>query len=218
MRGTTKVFSWKIQEGEEWIGDYLISLKCWSASDFEIQTTKKLLCNVIRSSGSMYPMQMQPYSLFAQWHINQYTFPSNPLNNQWISIVDEYKKPGDTTLSQSTQYLNVYDTNGTLSGFITNNNQRRLRLANEAYGVIDVKPFEHDPDRPEGVSNWGKNGFTLSLTFKADQHPFTDRTIFFIGQYDSDGNFSEGIYVGLETVIWKYHDGSILNTVSCKIQ
>lgn len=90
-----------------------------------------------------------------------------------------------------------------------------LRISGEAYGVIDVQPFKDDITT---LNNWSRQGFGLSCTFKSDIHPFSNRTIFFIGDYNTDEQFSEGIKVGLEDIIWSYTDGNIKETISCKIQ
>ena len=217
LRGSTKIFNWAIPQEDGYLGDYLIQLRCWSDKGTP-QTTKQLVCTVIQSSQSLYPTQMPEHMMYAQWHIKQGSFPTNPSQTYWESHVENFKYPGELEPYPNTTVLRAYDTNGKLSGFLTENGQSKLRLANEAYGIIDVRPFEKDPDSAEGINNWGKRGFTLSLTFKSDYHPFTDRTVFFLGDYDSEGEFQEGIYVGLEDVIWKYYDGTTKYTVSCKIQ
>lgn len=216
LRGTSAVINWGIPQDESYLGDYLIELKCWS-DKYIPYVTKQLVCTVIPSSQSLYPTQIPQNSLFAHWHIKNF-FPTDPIQSKWESKIDEYKGPGDQIVRPVYTNLNVLNTNGVFSGFLTEDGQSKLRLANEAYGVIDVRPFEKDPDSAEGVNNWGKRGFTFSLTFKTDSHPFSDRTVFFIGNYDSEGDFQEGIYVGLEDVIWKYSDGQTKNTISCKIQ
>lgn len=90
-------------------------------------------------------------------------------------------------------------------------------MAGESYGIIDVQPFAADIVTNEKY-NWCSYGFTFSISFKTDLHPYNDRTVFFIGDHDSEGKMSQGIWVGLEEVIWTYKDGTISNTMSCKIQ
>ena len=88
-------------------------------------------------------------------------------------------------------------------------------MAGEAYGVVDLQPFAAST---ADNTNWSRLGFTISTTFKTDLHPYNDRTVFFIGDYSSDNSFQEGIIVSLEDVIWKYTDGAIKESISCKIQ
>jgi len=90
-----------------------------------------------------------------------------------------------------------------------------LRLAGEAYGVVDLQPFATST---ADNTNWSRLGFTISTTFKTDLHPYNDRSVFFIGDYSSDNQFQEGIKVDLEDVVWKYTDGAIKESISCKIQ
>ena len=217
LRGTTKIFNWAIPQEDGYLGDYEIILKCWS--DKGLPTTEKyLVCTVVPSSQSLYPTQVANNGLFAHWHIKQASFPTISTSNIWTSTVSDFKYPGELNTHENVANINVFDTNGKLSGFLTENGQSKLRLSNEAYAEVDVQPFLNDPTTSAGINNWSRRGFTISMTFKTDTHPFTDRTVFFIGDYDAQGEFSEGIYVGLEDVIWKYVDNDIKYTLSCKIQ
>lgn len=126
-----------------------------------------------------------------------------------------YIPPGTVDPIVVQTQLDIYNTNGALSGFLSENGQSKLRLSGEAYGIIELQPYKDDIAEN---SNWSKLGFTFSLTYKTDIHPFSDRTVFFIGNYSSDGTFSEGIKVSLEDVIWSYTDGNIKETISCKLQ
>ena len=218
QRGTAKVFSWSIPQEDAYLGDYEITLRCWSDKGAPV-TDKVLVCTVIPSDQSLLTTQIPNNSLYAQWHIKQASFPAISTAQQWTSYVSDFMYPGDTTPTPKRTELNVYDTNGVLSGFMTEGGQSKLRLIGESYGIIDLQPFVNDPsDSSTGIYNWGKRGFTFSLTFKTDKHPFSDRSVFFIGDYDAQGSLSQGIWVGLEDVIWKYKDGVGEYQVSCKIQ
>lgn len=218
QRGTAKVFSWSIPQEFAYLGDYEITLRCWSDKGSPM-IDKILVCTVVQSDQSLLATQIPNNTLYAQWHIKQASFPSITTATQWVSQVSDFTYPGDTSPSPKTTNLNVYDTNGKLSGFLTENGQSKLRLVGEAYGVIDLQPFTNNPDdSATGIYNWGKRGFTFSVTFKTDKHPFSDRSVFFIGDYDAQGSLSQGIWVGLEDVIWKYKDGVGEYQVSCKIQ
>ena len=209
-KGNLQLFSWSIPQEEQYVGDYRITLRCWSEKG---SPTKDiiLVCNVKKDSNSLYDTQIPENSLYANWHIKQGSFPTNTKASQWISHTDDFIKPGELVTSSVTTTMNVYDTNGVLSGFLTENGQSKLRLSGEAYSIIDVTPFK-DSD------NWCQHGFTLSISFKTDLHPYNDRAVFFIGDYDDNNEFSNGIYVGLEDVKWKYYDGTTKQTLSCKIQ
>ena len=217
IKGKTQVFSWSIPQEEAYLGDYEITLRCWSEKGSPIQDTV-LVCNVVAADQSLLPTQIpNGNTMHAQWHIKQASFPSTPYATTWTSNIPDFVIPGDTETSPAVTNLNVYDTNGVLSGFMTENNQSKLRLVGESYGVIDVQPFSANLTTNEKY-NWCSYGFTFSIAFKTDLHPYSDRSVFFIGDYDTSGELQEGIWVGLEEVIWKYTDGDIKQTISCKIQ
>ena len=219
QRGTAKVFSWAIPSEPDFVGDYEITLRCWSDKGSPMKDTL-LVCTVTESDQTLYATQNPNNSLYATWNIKQASFSELlPTSPTWVSNVSEFMYPGDSVFTPVSTNLNVYNTNGALSGFFTQNGQSKLRLVGESYGIIDLQPFANDPnDASTGIYNWGKRGFTFSITFKSDLHPYNNGCIFCIGEYDSEGQLSDGIYVGLEDVIWKYTDGDIKYTVSCKIQ
>ena len=219
QRGIAKVFSWAIPSGSEWVGDYEITLRCWSDKGTPVKDTI-LLCTVTESDQSLYDTQNPNNSLYASWHIKQASFSELlPTSSRWISNVSNFYYPGEQTATPISTNLDVYNTNGALSGFFTEDGQSKLRLVGESYGVIDFSPFKDNPDDAStGVNNWSKRGFTFSVTFKSDLHPFNNGSVFSIADYFDDGTLEQGIYIGLEDVIWKYVDAGITYTVSCKIQ
>lgn len=214
LRGKAQVFSWSIPQEESYLGDYVITLRCWSEKGSPITDTI-LRCNVIAADQSLIPTQNPSNTMYAQWNIKQATFPQETSAKIWSSVVPNFIMPGQQEEQSVTTNLNVYDTNGILSGFLNENGQSKLRLAGEAYGVVDLQPFAAST---ADNTNWSRLGFTISTTFKTDLHPYNDRTVFFIGDYSSDNSFQEGIIVSLEDVIWKYTDGAIKESISCKIQ
>lgn len=214
LRGKAQVFSWSIPQEENYLGDYIITLRCWSEKGSPITDTV-LRCNVIAADQSLIPTQNPNSTMYAQWNIKQATFPQETAAKVWPSVVPNFIMPGQQEEQSVTTNLNVYDTNGILSGFLNENGQSKLRLSGEAYAVVDLQPFAAATSTND---NWSRLGFTLSTTFKSDLHPYNDRTVFYIGDYSSDGEFQEGIIVSLEDVVWKYTDGAIKESISCKIQ
>ena len=214
IRGKAQVFSWSIPQEEMYLGDYKITLRCWSEKGSPITDTI-IRCNVIAADQSLIPTQNPNNTMYAQWNIKQATFPQETAAKVWPSVVPNFIMPGQQEEQSVTTNLNVYDTNGILSGFLNENGQSKLRLSGEAYAVVDLQPFAAATSTND---NWSRLGFTLSTTFKSDLHPYNDRTVFYIGDYSSDGEFQEGIIVSLEDVVWKYTDGAIKESISCKIQ
>lgn len=214
QRGRQQVFSWAIPADGDILGDWIITLRCWSEKGDPVTNTE-LLCQVIASSQSLIPDQNPNNTLYANWHIRQETFPRVSTAKVWNSSIPSFTPPGSLVPVGANTNLNVYNSNGVLSGFLTEKGQSMLRVSGESYGIIDVMPFTANADN---LDNWSKQGFSMSVTFKSDKHPFTNRTVFFCGDYNTDEQFSEGIKIGLEDITWSYTDGNIKETMSCKIQ
>lgn len=214
QRGKVQVFSWSIPQEETYLGDYEITLRCWSEKGSPI-TDSELRCSVIAAQQSLIPTQNPNNTMYAQWNIKQGSFPQISTATEWVSTVPNFILPGQVEEQEVITNLKVYDTNGILSGFLNENGQSKLRLSGESYAIVDMQPFAAST---ADNANWSRLGFTLSVTFKTDLHPFNDRAVFYIGDYSSDGQFQEGIQVNLEDVIWKYTDGNIKQTIQCKIQ
>lgn len=214
QRGKQQVFSYAIPTEGDVIGNWNITLRCWSEKGDPVTDTV-LACEVVSSSQALIADQNPNNSRYASWHVRQESFPQVSTTKVWTSNEPTFTAPGSITPSGAVTNLNIYNTNGVLSGFLTENGQSMLRISGEAYGVIDIQPFKDDITT---LNNWSRQGFGLSCTFKSDIHPFSNRTIFFIGDYNTDEQFSEGIKVGLEDITWSYTDGNIKETISCKIQ
>lgn len=214
QRGKQQIFSWSIAQNDDYLGDWDIILRCWSEKGTPVTDTK-LRCSVVKSVHSLMAEQNPRNTRYASWNIKSDTFPSVPAAGVWVSEEPNYIPPGSTEAVMTRTNFNVYNTNGQLSGFLVEDGQYKLRLSGESYGIIDLQPFKDDI---ADNNNWSRLGFTFSITLKTDLHPFSDRTVFFLGNYSSDGSFSEGIKVGLEDIIWSYTDGNIKETISCKLQ
>lgn len=214
QRGKQQVFSWAIPTEGDILGDWNITLRCWSEKGNPI-TDVELICQIVASSQSLIPDQNPNNSMYAAWHIRQESFPQIPTARQWTSNVPKFTPPGSLEPVGAVTNLKVYNTNGALSGFLTQDGQSMLRISGEAYGIIDIQPFK---DNSTELTNWSRQGFSMSVTFKTDVHPFTNRTVFFCGDYNTDEQFSEGIKIGLEDITWSYTDGNIKETISCKVQ
>lgn len=214
QRGKQQVFSYAIPNDGDVLGNWNITLRCWSEKGNPVTDTV-LACEVVSSSNSLIADQNPNNSRYAMWHIRQETFPQLSNAKQWVSNEPLFTSPGSINPEGATCNLDVFNTNGVLSGFLTENGQSAMRMAGESYGVIDLQPFKDDVNM---LTNWSKQGFAISCTFKTDIHPYSNRTVFFIGDYNTDEQFSEGIKMGLDTITWSYTDGNIKETITCKIQ
>lgn len=214
QRGKQQVFSYAIPTEGDVLGNWNITLRCWSEKGDPV-TDVVLACEVVSSSNALIADQNPNNSRYAMWHIRQETFPQLANAKQWISNEPQFTSPGSIVPEGAVCNLNLINTNGVLSGFLTEKGQSAMRIAGEAYGVIDLQPFKDDVN---SLTNWSKQGFAISCTFKTDIHPYSNRTVFFIGDYNTDEQFSEGIKIGLDTITWSYTDGNIKETITCKIQ
>lgn len=214
QRGKQQVFSYAIPTEGDVIGNWNITLRCWSEKGDPVTDTV-LACEVVSGSSALIVDQNPNNSRYASWHVRQENFPQVSTTKVWISDEPNFTSPGNIEPTGAITNLNVYNTNGVLSGFLVEKGQSMLRISGEAYGVIDVQPFKDDTTT---LNNWSRQGFGISCTFKSDRHPFSNRTVFFIGDYNTDEQFSEGIKISLEDITWSYTDGNIKETMSCKIQ
>lgn len=215
-KGASTRFSLSIPDDDNSIGIWYIDLKCWSEKGSP-NTIVHYECNVVTSTSSLLADQNPNSKRFASWNTKSVNFPSNTMATQWTST--EVYVGLDNTTSSVENILNTYNTNGSKSGFLHDNNQPILRLYNEAYGIVNIKPFVADK---LNSNNWGHNNFTLSFTYKSDIHPYKDRTVMFCGIYSKisgqESQMIQGIKIGLENISWVYNNDSITKTMSCKIQ
>lgn len=214
QKGKQQVFSWAIPTDGDILGNWNITLRTWSEKGDPVVDTI-LYGEIVSSTQSLMPDQNPNNSRYANWNIRLESFPITSTATSWVSKEPLYTPPGSLLPVGSETNINVFNSNGVLSGFITDKGQSKMRFAGESYGVIDIQPFNN---AIESVDNWSKQGFSFSFTFKTDKHPFSDRTVLFIGDYDTDEDFSEGIKIGLDEIVWSYTDGNIKEKISCKIQ
>lgn len=93
IRGKAQVFSWSIPQEEMYLGDYKITLRCWSEKGSPITDTI-IRCNVIAADQSLIPTQNPNNTMYAQWNIKQATFPQETSAKIWPSVVPNFIMPG----------------------------------------------------------------------------------------------------------------------------
>lgn len=215
-KGNTKVFSLSIPDEEESIGEWSINLTCWSEKGSPT-ITNTYICNVIQSNNSLLTDPNPESKRYASWNSKSALFPTNTKSSEWNSI-EEYTGSDNNTNTIST-LMNIYGINGSKTGFLNINNQPLLRLFNESYATINLNPFV---DEPTSITNWSKSNFTMSFTFKTDKHPYKNKTVAFCGIYSKvnghENEMLQGIKIGLENVSWRYKDGTLDTSISCKIE
>lgn len=205
LTGKLKTISWNIPNDERYIGNWFVKIKCWSASGL---ISNELIgkCRIINSNADVFPTQVPIRGSISTVGNTQYAYwdltnmPSNNATSKtWVSEILNYLPPSATNETEGTTSvklpMNVYNTNGEQNGFL-NTPSMRLRLSSEAYATINT-----DIDK-----TWvDRDGFTISVTFKSDFHPYNDRTIFFLGNVESDNNeFYNGMKIDLENVYWHF--------------
>ena len=128
QRGKQQVFSYAIPTEGEILGNWNITLRCWSEKGDPITDTV-LACEVVSSSQALIADQNPNNSRYASWHIRQENFPQVSTTKVWTSNEPSFTVPGAIEPSGATTELNVYNTNGVLSGFLTKNGQSILRIS-----------------------------------------------------------------------------------------
>lgn len=207
--------------GDEFVGnEVLVEIKCWSA-DGLIDATVTGACKVVRANTNEYSTQIPIRGLkssvgntmYASWGNNEFSNVSSPDASSVKSLINNYSPVGspDGELSRPEVIMNINGINGEVNGFKSEKGSSSyLRLSNEAYATVDIS---------EGISKWLSNdGFTISVTFKSDYHPYNDRTIFFMGKNDNNNDFLSGLKVDLEKVYWYFTADNVTQKMEVNIK
>lgn len=210
MTGKLQTIQWNIPNSDTYLGVWTVKVKCWSSSG-NISAEKLGKCRIINANFDTFPTQIPIRGNFSTIGNTQYAYwdmtniPSNNSKSKtWKSEVTNYLSPTSTesTNTSVTTTMNIYGTNGQENGFMYN--PMCLKLNGEAYASI----------KTDISKTWAeKDGFTISVTFKTDYHPYNDRTVFFLGDVDSNSDdFYNGMKIDLENVYWyftsKSNDGT----------
>lgn len=205
LTGKLKTISWYIPNDGRFIGEWLVKVKCWSSTGL---ISKEAIgkCRINNANTEVFPPQIPTRGNFTTGGNTQYAYwditsmESNPKSKTWKSEIFTYLPPGSSEESDVVSVntiMNIYGTNGEQNGFLTSPN--RLRLSSEAYATIDTDINE---------TWYEQDGFTISLTFQSDLHPYNDRTIFFLGNIDANDEFYNGLKIDLENVYWYFNSES----------
>lgn len=198
---------------------WTITVRGWINSATKFDTVSK--CDFIKGNSERFEVQIPSRveqsivtsdTLFARW--GSKNFPTSNTEKVWNSLTEKYTYITDDREDIPKVPMYVYKTNGVVSGFF-NNDLPYLRFQNAAYAVID---FEDYADEIHSLNSLSNEGFDISVTFKTDVHPFNDRTVFFMGKKNVDGELMYGIEITLEKVVWKIVDGDATHILECEIR
>lgn len=150
-------------------------------------------------------------TLFAQWGC--VNIPVSEKETVWNSYTEQYSYINKIYEGIPSVPMHIYDTNGVVNGFF-NEPLPYLRFQNSAYGKIDISKYSQEID---SLTRFGNGGFSISMTFRSDVHPFSNRTIMFMGDNTIEGELSEGIKIDLEDVYWVIISNDKKHTLHTKI-
>ena len=189
-----------------------IVFRAWAGSDFSIMKEITMKAIIAESNNKLFSDQDLNY-FYARWcHKSSSEKIDFPLNT--VSYWDSVRQFSNGVSSKEiTERLELKQCNGIVAGFIQNENKQNvIRLFNNGYGQIKFNPFSYDLADSNIGNHWQTGDFTLSLTFKSDNHPNPKNTIFFCGDYTNDKTFQSGIKVDLNTIYWYYQDENSTGT------
>ena len=224
-KGTANTFSYSTSKiPTDKIGILYIKIYAWSIDGY-------LGTGVGEDAGKLTPTKIGKCKLeAASQSVPAYTNGNNtlfvnmdvPIDFSELQDKDSYRFSANVYDNQNKPYieytkLDLHYCNHVSSGFVKNtltDNYPSLRVAGGSYGWLDINYFNG-----ANIGSWTllSSGWTFSITFKSDQHPDTNGTIFSHGSYDSDGDLINGIDVGLEEAKIVYLDGSSVKTVKTTV-
>ena len=208
--------------GDDFLGDrILVEVRCWSADGLIVETATGA-CKVVASNSNEFKTQVPIRGLkstvgnamYASWGNKEFSNVSSSDVSVVKSQIATYLPVGndDENIVPSVVPMNVFGTNSQENGFkLEHGSSSFLRLSNEAYATVNIT----DPTFNHWVSN---DGFTISVTFKSDFHPYNNRTIFFMGTNDSNNVFKSGFKIDLEKVYWYFTANNIQQKIEVNIK
>lgn len=183
--------------------EWSVYVKAWTF-DAERNCENIGMLNIIASNVSIFPRQhnkrLDSDDVSANTCLYAWSYSTPMYNNRWESSND-YKMltTNETVIAKG--YINPYNTNGTNSGFITKEEIPYLRLQNKAYAIADMSEYATEL---KALSNniYNREGFTISVTFKCDEHIDNKKVIFFYGDNTADKELKFGMKITLESASW----------------
>ena len=188
--------------------DVVLYIKVWAAGSSKVKEVPQVL-NIIPSTSEIFPRQYPNRSgyvkgtMLASWNSKNITDASR---NTWTSTVTDYVYmitdgvEGETAGATVINEINVLNGNES-SGLISSTAPRYLRLQNRAYATTNLSRYQNEIDFLSSERN--TFGFTVSLTFMADDVANVNKTIFLWGENDKTTNeLISGLRIDLDKVYW----------------
>lgn len=201
--------SWYANDND-YIGNVLIYIRCWAGS----VSQDKIGVFKLNEAGEVFIGFQNPDNCcFARWGAHQNPM-SSPDADKWVSNMRYKPVLGDGSLITNTVTMNVFNTNGVVNGYLPRTNS--LRLQSNAYASIDLSSFREEMAAwytyDSTVIDNPCEGFTISITFKADQLPDDTKTVFMFGHNFDNGTLNEGMRIDINKVYW-YAGGTKLEAL-----
>lgn len=135
-------------------------------------------------------------TLFLSWN-KQNANINTP--DKWLSYVADYTDAGSSSSIEVNATLNIEHVNNVVSGLLSTPN-RHLRLQNNAYAYSNLSEYSELLNNL--IQSGANDGFSVSITFETDKHPFNDRTVFLMGVNSNEGELLSGMRIDLERAVW----------------
>lgn len=199
--------SYEISDG------WKIYVKAWSYNgSLTAQTIGQF--NIIRPNTAIYPRQFPKRTIVGNYSADTCLFAwdsSSRWNNKESKLVS--KVVGYSPCIIAAEHitteadLKTFNIDGVNSGYIipSDESPSYIRLQNEAYAIADMSGYKGELDYMTNPNSSG-DGFTMSVTFKSDEHTDADKTVFLWGANNNDGTLFNGCKITLESASWFIHN------------
>ena len=178
-----------------------IFLKAWSSNGKYVKESAYKF-NIVQSNNEIFDNQIPTRvfggnTLLFSWNKENIPTNNNPI---WESNVSEYVHIDGSRYEAIKSQLSLVHVNNVISG-ILNNPNIHLRLQNNAYASGDTSSYESILNELI-TNNINKDGFSVSITFETDIHPYKNRTVFLMGENSSNGELLTGMRIDLNEIVW----------------
>lgn len=228
--GSRAFVQFQIPKNDLYLGERFVKIKCWS-TDFAVSAHSVYQINIIASDLETFNLQTPTrigeggmgHTMFLEFDafcdVVSNKMPTNASAHRWETRQIGYQgysdAEGKALVWNPSTTMELYGTNGLQSGFVNRGNIKVIRFQGDSYGKI-LSPFSNPIELSE------HKAYTLSIAYKADEHPSNDKTVFEWCTYDNTGKVAQGIKISLEKIEWllysKRNGSDVRETLSVNIQ